>query len=64
VAGVFLARNRDFKLGQDIKIDQVEGEITSLDSRKVRIIGKNGQIYVIPNTKFDELIWEVKEPKA
>ncbi len=64
VAGVFLARNRDFKIGQHIKIDQVEGEIYSLDSRKVRITGKDGQLYVIPNTKFDEQVWEVKETKT
>lgn len=59
LAGLFLARNRDFKIGQKIKMNEVEGQIYSLDSRKVRILGANDTVYVIPNTKFDENIWEI-----
>ena len=62
VAGVFLAKNRNFKIGQKIKIDVVEGQIHSLDSRKVRVLGKDGSIYVVPNAKFDDLIWQVYPP--
>lgn len=58
-AGLFLARNRNFKIGQQVKIGDVEGKIHSLDSRKVRILGKSGHLYVIPNAKFDDEIWQV-----
>ncbi len=63
VAGLFLARNRDFKIGQRIKLEEVEGTIHSLDSRKVRVVGENGTLYIIPNTKFDELIWHILPDK-
>ncbi len=59
VAGLFLAKNRHFKIGQKIKIDIAEGQIHSLDTRKVRVLGKDGSLFVIPNSKFDDLIWQV-----
>jgi small conductance mechanosensitive channel len=59
LAGIFLARNRDFKIGQKIKIAEVEGQIYSLDSRKVRVLAADDTLYVIPNTKFDETIWQI-----
>jgi small-conductance mechanosensitive channel len=66
LAGIFLARNHDFRIGQHIKITEVEGKIYSLDSRKVRVLGDDDTIYVIPNTKFDENVWQLlpeKKPK-
>ncbi len=64
VAGLFLARNRDFKIGQRIKVENVEGRIHSLDSRKVRVLADDDTLYIIPNTKFDELIWHIIPDKA
>ncbi len=59
LAGLFLANNRDFRIGQHIKIAEVEGRIHSLDSRKVRILGDDGTLFIVPNTKFDELTWQI-----
>jgi small-conductance mechanosensitive channel len=64
LAGIFLARNRDFRIGQYIKITEVEGKIYSLDSRKVRVLGKDDTIYIIPNTKFDENVWQLLPEKT
>lgn len=59
VAGFFLAKNRDFKIGESIELPEAKGRIHSLDSRKVRILGDDGTLYVVPNTKFDEHIWKI-----
>lgn len=56
-AGLFLARSPDFKIGRHVKIADVEGSIYSLDSRKVRVLDKKGDIVIVPNSKFDELPW-------
>lgn len=63
VAGLFLARNRDFKIGERIKLAEAEGQIHSLDARKVRILGDDGTLYIIPNTKFDEQMWHILPDK-
>lgn len=59
VAGFFLAKNRDFKIGEQIELPEAKGRIHSLDSRKVRILGDDGTLYVVPNTKFDEHVWKI-----
>ncbi len=59
VAGLFLAKNRNFKIGQRIKIDAIEGKLHSLDARKVRVLGKDGTLFVMPNAKFDDQIWHL-----
>ncbi len=56
-AGLSLARNRDFKIGQRIRIADVEGQVSSLDGRRVRILAADGAVHVIPNSKFDENSW-------
>ncbi|HEY1074219.1 MAG TPA: mechanosensitive ion channel domain-containing protein [Patescibacteria group bacterium] len=58
-AGVYLARSNDFKIGRQVKIGDLEGQIYSLDSRKVRILKKDDTLAIVPNSKFDELVWEV-----
>lgn len=63
VAGVTLAKNRNFKIGQRVKIESIEGKIHSVDARKVRVLGDDDALYVIPNAKFDELIWQVLPDK-
>lgn len=59
LSGLYLAKNRDFKIGQHIKIAEVEGKVHSLDSRKVRILSADGSLFVIPNAKFDEQTWQI-----
>lgn len=63
VAGFFLAKNRDFKINEYIELPEAKGRIQSLDARKVRILGDNGTIYVIPNAKFDDLTWKILPKK-
>lgn len=58
-AGIYLARSNDFKIGRHVKVGEVEGQIYSLDSRKVRILKQDGALAIVPNSKFDELVWEV-----
>lgn len=63
LAGLSLAKNRDFKIGQYIHLDDIEGQIHSLDSRKVRLLGPKNQLYIIPNSKFDEQAWMILPDK-
>jgi small-conductance mechanosensitive channel len=63
LAGLFLAKNRDFRIGQRIKMTDLEGQIHSLDIRKVRVLGDDGTLYIIPNTKFDEQTWQTVPAK-
>lgn len=64
LAGFFLAKTRDFRIGQRIKMGEIEGTIYSLDSRKVRVMAKDGTLYIIPNTKFDEQMWQIFPEKT
>lgn len=59
LAGLFLSRTRDFKVGTRIKTSDVDGHIHSLDSRKTRIVTKDGTIFVVPNSKFDDQTWQI-----
>lgn len=63
VAGLFLAKNRDFKIGETIELAEAKGRIHSLDARKVRILGEDGTLFVVPNTKFDEQLWKILPDK-
>ncbi len=63
VAGFFLAKNRDFKIGEQIELPEVKGRIQSLDARKVRVLGDDGTLFVVPNTKFDEFTWKIMPKK-
>lgn len=59
VAGLYLAKNRDFTIGQRVRIGEMVGRIHSLDARKVRLLGDDGTLFIIPNAKFDEDLWRV-----
>lgn len=61
VAGIFLAQDRDFKLGSRIKVDTTEGLVERMDGRKVRIRDDKGNLHVYPNSQFDRGSWVVKE---
>jgi small-conductance mechanosensitive channel len=63
ISGIYLARDKNFKLGSWVKIDDMEGEIISIDSRKVRLKDKNGIIYVIANSEVDKKGWAVLNAK-
>ncbi len=59
IAGLFLARDRDFDTGYHIKTGDIEGIIKKIDIRKVRIEDKSGKIHVLPNSTLDRASWVV-----
>lgn len=64
IAGLSLAKDRDFEVGFRIKVGDVEGIIQGIDVRKVRILSDNGLINVVPNSKIDNANgWTVIERK-
>lgn len=58
-SGAFLAKDKDFECGTRIKAGEVEGEIEKIDMRKTRIRDKDGNLHIIPNSKVDNLGWQV-----
>lgn len=65
IAGVFLAKDRDFEIGYKVKIGDIKGTIQSIDVRKVRIIDDDGKLHIIPNANIDKSGWTIleREPK-
>jgi small-conductance mechanosensitive channel len=57
LAGLMLAKDEDFKVGYTIKINDIEGVISKLDIRKVRIINKEGKIFVFANSVVEKGMW-------
>lgn len=53
IAGLNLARDKDFECGYRIKVGDIEGIVKKIDIRKVRIEGEGGKIHVLPNSKID-----------
>lgn len=64
VAGLFLAQDPDFKVGDSVKIGEIEGKIERMDGRKIRLRDKNGLLYVYPNSTFDKESWAVIEKRV
>lgn len=62
LAGVFLAQDRDFSVGDRVKAgENTEGVIESMDMRRIRIRGKNGQLHVLPNSVVERREWVLLE---
>lgn len=59
IAGLFLARDRDFDVGMHIKTGDIEGIIRRIDIRKVRIEDDQGRYHVLPNSSLDKASWQV-----
>lgn len=57
IAAFFIAKDKDFEIGYRIKTGDIEGIIDKIDVRKVRIVGDDGQRYVVPNTNLDKNGW-------
>ncbi len=59
LAGVFLARDRDFSLGDKVVAgeNKTEGIVEAMDMRRTRIRGKDGQLHVIPNSVIERKEW-------
>ncbi len=59
IAGLFLARDRDFEVGYLVQVNGVTGIIKRIDARKVRLEDDKGQIHVFANSVLDRSSWVV-----
>jgi small-conductance mechanosensitive channel len=61
VAGIFLARDQDFSVGDEIIAGETPtmGLIESMDSRRVRLRDDKGVLHVIPNSVVERKEWMV-----
>lgn len=61
LAGISLGSDRDFQPGNVLKVGdrQTEGEVLSMDARKVRLRDKHGKIHVIPNSVIERNEWVI-----
>lgn len=73
LAGIFLAKDRDFNVGDEVIAgeNKTEGAIESMDMRRTRIRAKDGKLHIIPNSIVERKEWvlvakrhEVKERKV
>jgi small-conductance mechanosensitive channel len=55
IAGIYLARDRDFGLGDLVRAGDsgVEGVISSMDMRRTRITDQDGYVHSIPNSVIE-----------
>jgi len=64
VAGIFLARDVDFNVGDEIEImlptgTMTRGRIESMDSRRTRLRDDRGLLHIIPNSVIERNEWIV-----
>ena len=52
IAGIYIRTSRSFKLGQKVKIDDIEGSIKSISNQSVTIKSEYGFATSIPNKEF------------
>jgi small-conductance mechanosensitive channel len=69
IAGLFLSTHPDFNVGDEIIAGEnlTEGVIVSMDSRRVRVRDKKGNLHVLPNSIVERKEWVVLQrhvPKA
>ncbi|MFB6208765.1 MAG: mechanosensitive ion channel domain-containing protein [Candidatus Nanohaloarchaea archaeon] len=53
VAGVYLARDPDFEVGDEVEVDSFSGEVKEIDLRKSRLELVNGDTRVINNSDVE-----------
>ena len=61
VAGVFLARDTDFNVGDEVIAGETptRGVIESMDARRTRLRDENGDLHVLPNSVVERKEWIV-----
>lgn len=59
VGGLFLARDPDFNVGDEVIAGETptEGTVLSMDARRIRIRDKDGRVHVIPNSVVERKEW-------
>lgn len=62
MGGLFILTDDQFRIGDEVKIDQIEGVVQDITLRRTIIKGKDGREYFIPNSlvkissrKFDKV---------
>lgn len=63
VAGIFLAQDPDFNVGDTIEVKDLVGTVERMDARKVRIRDDKNRLHIYPNSAFDKEAWIVQEKK-
>ena len=61
IAGLTLAKDRDFAVGDYVKIGDRSGVIEELDLRRTRLRDDKGHMYIIPNASIDKSGWQLIE---
>lgn len=64
VSGIFLAQDPDFNVGDQLKVNEIEGTVEKMDARKIRLRDKSGQLHILPNSTFDKAHWSVIKRRA
>lgn len=65
LAGIFLAKDRDFSIGDHVKAGEgTEGIIENMDMRRIRIRDGKGQLHVIPNSVVERKEWVLIESRS
>ncbi len=59
IAGIFLARDRDFDIGDEVIAGETptRGIIESMDARRTRIRDQDGVLHIIPNSVIERKEW-------
>ena len=59
VAGLFLARDTDFNVGDEVLVGEgpTQGVIASMDARRVRLRDGDGILHIIPNSLIERKEW-------
>jgi small-conductance mechanosensitive channel len=59
VAGLFLARDEDFNLGDEVIVGETptRGIIESMDARRIRLRDEDGVLHIIPNSIVERKEW-------
>lgn len=59
VAGIFLARDSDFNVGDKVSVGEgpTVGIIESMDARRTRLRGEDGALHIIPNSIVERKEW-------
>jgi small-conductance mechanosensitive channel len=58
-AGLELSKDKDFRVGITVSTNEekIEGEIVSMNLRKVKLIDSKGRLHIVPNSLFDKNEW-------
>jgi len=64
VAGIFLAQDPDFNVGDTIQVKDLTGTVERMDARKVRLRDEKGKLHIYPNSAFDKEAWIVVEKRS